>query len=183
LTIECAARPETPAEELTPAAEAVFVRALWASSRPPNVRDRRASTRGDDAPAAPEPAAIPAGQGGLRPHFPSSAAAAASTALPPSLIDPSMFMPIMTVGPPGNPGQRAGTRRLLNAWPLAFCSIWDAQPDALSDVLIKHFGPNHMIPRSVLEVADVEFSEDGLVRLMVRCMFYFHVVPESCSAS
>ena len=33
--------------------------------------------------------------------------------------------------------------------------------------MLKHFGPNHGIPRSVLEVGDVDASEDGLVRLMV----------------
>ena len=148
------------------------MRALWAASRPPNARDRRASTRGDDAPAAPEPPAMPAGQGGLRPHAPSSAAAAASTALPPSLIDPSMFMPIMTVGPRAKPwhprGYETAAQRLAACLPR---QRGTRQPDALSDVLIKHFGPNHMIPRAVLEVADVEFSEDGLVRLMVRDAF------------
>ena len=42
------------------------------------------------------------------------------------------------------------------------------QIDMLTDAIGKHFGPNNNIPRSVLEVGDVDFSDDGLMRLMVR---------------
>ncbi len=40
--------------------------------------------------------------------------------------------------------------------------------DSLSETLSRHFGNNHNVKRALLQEADVELNEDGLVRLMVR---------------